>query len=112
MNFTMKDIPGHQLRRPTSAYHHDSSNVTSNRMKESGIFVSNGDVTDGDVENMSLIIGNLAGPRQHHRLRDCDNIKPVTQDQRDACLRGWPYDLPWSGHPPTVRSPPTFISTW
>ena len=94
VNFTMKDdFEGINFDVQTSAYHHDNNgNITANRMKDSGLVPPTGDITDGDIENMSLIIGgNLEDGRGNiTAYATYINIKPVTQSERDysACALG------------------------
>ncbi len=61
-------------------------------MNEGGFKAPSGDVTDGDIETMSLLIGgNLEDGRGNiTAYATYVNIKPVTQGERDysACALG------------------------
>jgi len=91
VNFTMKDdFEGISLDYQSSAYRHDNNgNVTANRSKAAGFPVPSGTVSDGDIDDASLIIGgNLSEGRGNvTAYATYRNIKPVTQSERDysAC---------------------------
>ncbi len=94
VNFTMKDdFEGISFDVQRSAFYHDNNgNVTANRMVESGHKPQSGGISDGDIENMSMIIGgNLEDGRGNvTAYATYINIKGVTQSERDysGCALG------------------------
>ncbi len=94
INFTMKDdFQGVSLDYERSGYYHDNNgNITSNRMVEAGLTPPSGDSNDGDLDNLSLLIGgNLEDGRGNvTAYATYRNIKGVTQSERDysACALG------------------------
>ena len=87
VNFTMKDdFEGVSFDVQRSAFYHDNNgNVTANRMVESGYKPQSGGISDGDIENMSFIVGgNLEDGRGNiTAYATYINIKGVTQSERD-----------------------------
>ena len=94
VNFTMKDdFEGISFDVQRSAFYHDNNgNVTANRMIESGQKPQSGGISDGDIENMSMIVGgNLEDGRGNiTAYATYINIKGVTQSERDysGCALG------------------------
>jgi iron complex outermembrane recepter protein len=94
VNFTMKDnFEGISFDVSRGGAHHDNNgNITSNRMEEAGLKAPSGDISDGEIDNMSLLIGgNLAEGRGNvTAYATYIDIKGVTQSERDysACALG------------------------
>ena len=91
VNFTMKDdFEGISFDYQTSGYTHDNNgNVTSVRSEEAGFPFPSGTITDGETQDLSLIIGgNLNDDRGNvTAYAGYRNIDGVTQSERDysAC---------------------------
>jgi len=93
--FLVNDFEGVQLDYQFSQYSHDNGGGRMQRLvDESGYRFPSGTDRDGDIQDVSLIIGgNLEGGRGNATAyATYRNIDPVTQDNRDhsACaLQRW-----------------------
>jgi outer membrane receptor protein involved in Fe transport len=91
VNFTMRDdFEGVSLDYQSSGYRHDNNgNVTSIRSAESGFDYPSGTISDGEIDDLSLIIGgNLNEGRGNvTAYATYRNVEAVTQSERDysAC---------------------------
>ena len=94
VNFIMMDdFEGVKLDYQGSIYRHDNDgNVTADRSAESGFAFKDGEVSDGEIRDMTFMIGGNVNEGRgnitaYATYRD---IEAVTQDQRDysACALG------------------------